>query len=493
MEMNGDGVEAALPSVNAALPLGKAMGRGMAWSLLNNFVGRLGSFLAGIIVIRLLTESEFGTYAVGLVVLSVLLSMNELGVSVAIIQRRGSVSGIAPTVMTLSILSSVVLGALAFFAAPSISAAMGTPEAAGLIRLMVVCVIIDGIASVPNALISRALLQRRRLLIDSIAFLVGTPVTIVLAFQGYGAWSLGWGAIIGNIVTGALAFALAPERYWPGWRRSVVPELLGFGLPLAGASLILFVLLNVDYIVVGHLLGPTQLGLYLLAFNLCSWPITVMASAIRRITLPAFSRMREDHADEGREGFAMVVGLSMAAVLPASAFLSAYAEPVIQFLYGARWLPAAEALKYLVVFSVGRVAVELVYDYLAANAKTRSTIWLHAVWLVALVPALMVGARLDGIVGVAQAHAVVVLFVLGPTLGVLLRSVRMPIRPIARQSALPLLGTALLCLTAPAVLLTGWPPFGVLVLGGAAATVVYGLCVWPMRSTARRLWNLSSA
>lgn len=488
------GADEGRPGTRATDPpdIGQAMGKGLGWSLLNNFVGRLGNFLAGIVIVRILSEREFGTYAVGMVVLSVLLSMNELGVSVAIIQRRGGVSDIAPTVMTLSIVSSFVLAGAAFLAAPTLAAALGTPEATGLIRLMVVSVLIDGIASVPNAVITRALMQRRRLLIDSIAFLVGTPVTIVLAVQGYGAWSLGWGALVGNIVTGVLGFAMAPERYWPGWRRSVVRELLGYGLPLAGASLILFLLLNVDYVAVGHLLGPVQLGLYLLAFNLCSWPISVVASAIRRVTLAAFSRMRETQADTGREGFAMVVGLTMAAVLPATAFLSFYAEPVIEFLYGPRWLPAAEPLKYLVVFSVGRVAVELVYDYLAANARTRATIWLHAAWLVVLVPAVIVGARTYGISGVAIAHALVVVLVVGPMLYALLRSVRMPLRPIARHSALPLLGAVLIGVSAPVVLLVSWPPIGVLVLGGVVSLGVYGFCTWPMRTTARRLWALSA-
>ncbi len=101
--------------------LGQAMGRGFAWSLLNNFVGKLGSFVVGIVVVRLLTEGEFGTYAVGMVVLTVLLSMNELGVSVAVVQRRGSVRDIAPTVVTISIISSLVLSAVAFVAAPAVA------------------------------------------------------------------------------------------------------------------------------------------------------------------------------------------------------------------------------------------------------------------------------------------------------------------------------------------------------------------------------------
>lgn len=473
--------------------LGHAVGRGAAWSLLNNLVGRLGNFLAGIVVIRILSEAEFGTYAVGMVVLAVLLSMNELGVSVAVVQRRGSVDEIAPTVMTLSILSSLVLAAAAFAAAPLISSALGTPAATWLIRLMVLGVLIDGIASVPNALITRALQQRKRLIIDMAAFVIGTPVTIILAVAGYGAWSLGWGAIVGNVVTGVLGFVWAPTRYWPGWRREVVRELLAFGLPLAGASLLLFLLLNVDYLVVGHVLGPVELGLYLLAFNLCSWPITVVSSAVRRISLPAFARMREAQADGGREGFAIVVGLTMAAVLPASAFLSLYAAPVIAFLYGDRWLPAAEPLRFLVVFSVGRVAVELTYDYLAANGRTRSTIWLHAVWLVALVPALIAGARIGGIAGVAIAHAAVVLIVLFPLLTALLRSSGIIIRRVIAHCTRPALGTAVMSVTVPVVMKIDGPPAVHVVVGGVAALLAYGLLVWPMGRVARSLWDMSAS
>ena len=140
--------------------LGQAMGKGFAWSLLNNFVGKLGSFVVGIVVVRLLTEGEFGTYAVGMVVLTVLLSMNELGVSVAVVQRRGSVRDIAPTVVTISILSSLVLSVVAFVAAPAVASAMQSPESTWLIRLLVVGVVADGFAAVPDALINRAMQQR---------------------------------------------------------------------------------------------------------------------------------------------------------------------------------------------------------------------------------------------------------------------------------------------------------------------------------------------
>ena len=64
-----------------------------------------------------------------------------------------------------------------------------------------------------------------------------------------------------------------PGRFWPGWKKAEARRLLAFGLPLAGANLLAFLVLNVDYIVVGRVLGAEALGLYMLAFNISGWPM----------------------------------------------------------------------------------------------------------------------------------------------------------------------------------------------------------------------------
>ncbi|MGX7678028.1 lipopolysaccharide biosynthesis protein [Jatrophihabitans sp. DSM 45814] len=486
VEQPGSSVEGG----ELSAPLGKTMGKGLAWSLLNNAIGRLGNFLSGIIIVRILSPEDYGTYAVGMVVLAVVLSMNELGVSVAVVQRKGSVEGIAPTVATLSILSSLILAAVAFFAAPAVASTMDAPEAVGLIRLLVLGVVIDGIVSVPNALITRAFQQRTRLKIDLIAFVTGTPVTIGLALAGYGAWSLGWGAIVGNVVTGALAIAWAPAHYWPGWNREAAREVLKFGMPLAGASLLLFLMLNVDYIIVGHLLGAEQLGLYLLAFNLCSWPITVISTAIRRVSLAAFSRMHEN-GDEGSRGFERSVGLVMAMTLPLCVLLAGFAMPVIDFLYGSKWSAAAEPLRFLAVLSAGRVAVELTYDYLAAIGRTRSSLWLHAIWLAALIPALTVGAKVDGITGVAAGHAAVVVVVLLPMLAVMLHRAGVSLTGTLRTMAPVLIGAALTIVVMLGVLQVLHGTLLLLTIGIGVCSVVYLIAILPMRHTARAMWNMA--
>src|SRR6202035_3806695 len=103
--------------------------------------------------------SSRGLYAVTQIVLTVLLSANELGVSGAIIRWDGDVRDFARTVFTLSVASSTVIYGALFVTAPYLARMLGSPAATTMVRLICVCVIIDGFASVPLALLDREFAQ----------------------------------------------------------------------------------------------------------------------------------------------------------------------------------------------------------------------------------------------------------------------------------------------------------------------------------------------
>ena len=211
---------------------------------------------------------------------------------------------------------------------------MGTPEATGLIRLLRVGVVLDWRGVGPERAPQPALPAAAPTGDRHHRLRVATPRHHRPRPDGHGAWSLGWGAVVGSTVTAGLALFWSPLRVRPGWDATCVRGLLRFGLPLAGASLLALLMLNVDYVVVGHMLGPAALGLYLLAFNLCSWPITVVTSAIRRVALALFARLSEHAEDGGRQGFSQVLALVLGVTIPMCTLLAGFAEPLIEMLYG---------------------------------------------------------------------------------------------------------------------------------------------------------------
>jgi O-antigen/teichoic acid export membrane protein len=464
--------------------LGKLVRKGLTWSFLNSIVGRVRTVLVGIVLARLLTPADYGSFAVALVALNAVLSVNELGVSAAIVRWPGKLDRIGPTVTSLSLGASAVLYVLAFAAAPAMASALGSPQTTGVLRLLCAGVLVDGVTAVPAALLTRNFRQDQRMLVDFVSFVVSTTVSLTLAATGHGAWSLAWGLLAGNGCTALLLFRLAPERWRPGFDRRQARALLAFGLPLAGSSLLVFAMLNVDYVVVGSVLGQVELGLYLLAFNLSSWPVNIFSTAVRRVSLAGFSRLQDDpRALEA--AFCRALALLAAATVPVCVLLGLLAAPAIRLVYGEQWVPAGRALAFLAVLGGVRVVTELAYDLLVAAGRSGATLRLQALWTVSLVPALAIGARLAGIKGVGVGHAVIAVAVIVPAFAVALRAAG--VRPAALAAALarPLAGGALVaaaCLAATALLNA---TLLVLLTATIAGLALYAPVVAPLRRLLR--------
>lgn len=458
--------------------LGGLMRRGLAWSLVNTLVGRLGTVVVGIAIARILTQEDFGVFAIALVVLSATLSINELGVSVAILRWQGDVDRIQPTVATISVVTSSLLYVVCFVGAPWFTDLMGDGAATGVVRLLCLGVLVDAISAVPAARLVRDFRQRTRFVVDTSNFAVSTAVTLSLAVAGAGAWSLAWGRIAANIVSALLLLKWAPGHWRMGFDRSVAGELLRFGLPLAGSNLVVVGMVNIDKAVTGHVLGTVLLGTYVLAFNLSSWPVNVLSVTVQPVAIPGFARLLDD-VPRLREAFTTGVTSLMTATLLVSVPLGILAEPVIRFLYGAKWVGAAPALTGLAIFGATRVAVALVYDLMVAAGRTRQALLVQVAWLVTLAPALLVAARVDGIRGVAWAQAAVALFVTLPLSWWVVHGVGVRFGDLLPHLWRPVVAALVLAGVCVGVLRLGLPDLVTLVVAGVVGGLVFVGITWP--------------
>ena len=167
-------------------------------------------------------------------------------------------------------------------------------------------------------------------------------------------------------------------------------------------------MLNVDYLIVGSVLGAAPLGIYLLAFNLSSWPTSIVGLGIGRVAFAGFARLVEDRR-RLVDAYPRTIGVAVAAILPVVLLLGVLAPEVIRFVYGEKWLPAVTALRFLLVLGGLRIVLELFGNLISADGRPQVNLAIRFVWLVALVPVLLLGAHLDGIRGVGIGHMVVVL------------------------------------------------------------------------------------
>ncbi|MDJ0340942.1 oligosaccharide flippase family protein [Streptomyces sp. H10-C2] len=477
------GTEQGAESGPAPAPpsLGQKVRSAAQWSLINTVVMRLGNFATGIVLARfVLGPAEWGVYGIAQTVLLVLLSANELGVGLAIVRWEGDARRFAPTVLTLSTLSSCALYVALFAAAPTVARLLGSPDASGVLRVMCICVVLDGLSQVPAGFLTREFAQGKRMVIDALNFVLSTAVTLLLAFEGWGAMSFAWGAVVGNVAALIGCCLAAPGTLRFGWDPEQARVLLRFGLPLAGASMLALGVVNVDTMVVGSTLGKVSLGFYVLAFNMSGWPVRIISEAARRVSFAGFSRLAES-PQALAQGFSRALGVLITGTVPLCVLLAILAGPLVELVYGSQWLPAAKALPWLMALGLVRIGCELAYDCLVAIGQRRSLIMVQGLWLAVLVPVLVVAARADGIVGVAQGHVLVAGGIVVPVFLFVLSRGGIRLGSIARACAWPFLGGAVMA----AIIIGLERYFGdsrlALLAIGTAALAGYVVCVLPSR------------
>jgi hypothetical protein len=315
--------------------IGSQVARGLRWSFAGTLVARIGSFALGLALARLLTPADFGVFAVASAAMAFVMHVNDVGLIAATVQWRGELEEMAPTAATMAMSFSVVVYGLMWFIAPVLASVAHTPDATGVIRLLTTVILVDGATAVRSAALMRTFRQDKLIVANVAGLVVNAAVAISLAAAGAGAYSFAAGLVASFVVTGILVFVFAGLPIRVGFDRPIAGRLMRFGLPLAGSLGVEVVLLNADYIIIGHTRGEVPLGYYLLAFNISTWALGVLSSAVRYVSVAGFSRLSEVDAETLSAGVRRTLPLLVTGVVPIAALTAALAGPLTVVLYGA--------------------------------------------------------------------------------------------------------------------------------------------------------------
>jgi PST family polysaccharide transporter len=164
----------------------------------------------------------------------------------------------------------------------------------------------------------------------------------------------------------------------------------------------------------------------------------MFSTPLRSVAPPTFARLQHK-PEEMRSALRSIIGLLAAVTFPVCLLLAGAAEPLIRFVYGDTWAPAASALTWLGVLAAFKIMFELAYDYLVVIGASRAIFVLQVITLVALIPALLVGVHLGGISGAAAAQVAVAAAVALPLYVYLFRRAGVPAGKLVGRLSVPVL------------------------------------------------------
>lgn len=377
---------------------------GALWQGSAQIVGKAIVLVTTIVLARLLSPEEYGLVALALVVMSYAETVADAGVAQALVYLDRTTE----TVRSALLISLLVGGALAGAAlagAPLVADFFGRDDVTPLVRVLAVSLFASAVAAVPESLLRRELLFRR-LTGATLVRSVGTgALAMGLAFAGHGAWSLAIGTAGG---TAAYAFAcwfLLPQRVSPRFWRVHAPSLrstLAYGAPVAGSNLLARLVFDLDYLIVGRILGAQALGYYTMAFRLPELLIINVFFVLSTVMFPLYSKVRHDRVLL-REGYLRSVQLQSLYGVTAGAGLAMVAPSLVPALFGDRWTPVVFPLVFLALYAAARSLGAGANDVYKAIGRPGLSVWVSLARLAILIPALLVATRW-GITGVAAAQ-----------------------------------------------------------------------------------------
>jgi lipopolysaccharide exporter len=396
-----------IKAVHRPTTLGSDVRRNALWNMAATMLLRLSSIGVMAIVARIMDPHAFGIFAVASTVFVIVSAIGEFGVSSCLARADLDIERLAPTMVSVSLITGCAVAGITFVYARPIAAALGSADAAGPVRVLTITIVLASLFATPTAQCVRDFRQDKIFLANAISTIPSTVLLLVLAKSGSGAMAFAWSRAFGQLIAGSIVVYYTPKSYPPGMTRYALSVLFKFGIPLSAANFVGYILQNIDYALIGRLMGTVILGTYVLAFNMASWSTTLLGGVMNGVSLPAFSRVKHDPVLL-KENIITATRAVALIVLPMCTLVIVLARPLVLLMYGSRWQEAATVVPILTIYGVISVMCLLFSSMLAALGKTRVILGVQLLWLVALAIAMWIGVRRNGIVGAATAHVVVV-------------------------------------------------------------------------------------
>lgn len=313
--------------------------------------GRLIGLVRLVALAHLLGPRDFGLVGAALVTIGMLEALSELGLFLALVQRKHAPSELLDTAWTIGLIRGALIATATFWAAPWIAVAFASREAMEVVRAMALVPLVGSLANVGMVEFRRELAFGRYYLIQSGAIVVDLLVAVPLALWLRSAWAIvgGWLALSATRVM--LSYALHPYRPRLRLHRQHASGLLSYGRWITGSAALQWAIGEGVAAIVGRFYGLEGLALYQVAWRVTGQPASEAATLVSTVTVSAYARLQPTPMST-RLAYFRVLRVAMLGALPLALCLALYADEIVALLFGAPWQQSAGLVRILAAFAV---------------------------------------------------------------------------------------------------------------------------------------------
>jgi len=364
---------------------------GAKWATINSVMNLGSAFAISIVLARLLTPSDYGL--IGMVSVFIVLAdvFANSGLGHSLIRTKETTQKDYSTVFFFNIVVGLMTYLILFFSSPCIALFFKQPVLIDLLRVLGFSVIVNSFSLVQTTLRTKELNYKIQAQITIISTLTGGLIAILMAFKGFGVWSLIAQQLIRTFISTVLFWMTSHWRPVFIFSKAHFLKHWNFGLAMLRLDITIILFDNLYHLVIGKYYSAALLGQFTRAKNFTD----LSSSAIYRvlsngIAFPVLCKVNDNEEELKRlflKFFKLIVFISCTSTL----FFVAISDSFIPLLIGTQWMLAVKFVK-IIGFSAFLFPIQT-YNMSIAKVIGKPKIYANAILFqrLLLIPVVLIG------------------------------------------------------------------------------------------------------
>lgn len=358
--------------------------KGLFWGGVSNGVQQLLGLVFGICLARVLTREDYGMVGMLSIISLIAANLQESGFIAALANRKKDCHEDFNAVFWCNLFIGISLYVILFFCAPLIAAFYKQPELIPLSRVAFLGFLISSTGTAQSAYLFRHVMVKQRAIAIFIGIVISNLTGIMLAFHGFGYWSL---AIQSNIYVAAVTACL---WYFSPWRPTFTfnlrpaREMWGFSSKLLVTNIFQIINNNFLSVILGRYYGEAKVGDFNQANKWSYMGYQFIYGMINNVAQPILANVADERARQ-LHIFRKMLRFTSFVVFPTLFGMSFISRELILVTITEKWLVSADLMRMLCIGSTFTVISGLYAQLIVSKGKSQifmySTISLSLVQL----------------------------------------------------------------------------------------------------------------
>ncbi|MED4046585.1 lipopolysaccharide biosynthesis protein [Priestia aryabhattai] len=322
--------------------------KNIVWSLINILGVQLLALITNVILARILYPEVFGLLGMAMVFAGIVLVFQEAGLSSYIIYKDNITSKEAATSFWLNIIISIILSTMLFLTAKQISIFFNQPKVENILVYISIGLFFSSMGITSRALLTKEKKFKILTVVDVLSEIISSILAIYFAMKNQVLISISARLIVKPIVQSIILLIIKNKFIFNYPSKQAVYDIVPFSSKFLGSQLFVYLNNNIDYLLIGKLLGSRPLGVYTMAYQWSVLARLYISGSINKVAFPEISSNKHD-IPRVQDLFIQLIRKLSYITFPICLGLIAISHEFVLAIYSEKWLAAVSVLQILLI------------------------------------------------------------------------------------------------------------------------------------------------